>query len=344
MRMTWISYFNDICHLFSYIKDKDIKIVLINGFSVVCLLPIFITWYSSCYMKLSTIIWNDCETACLYLSGGLFPLPLLNRHYGHDWPAGLDQLITTGQIAALGKWYREEGEKRLFDEKIDNFLIPAASVEYAPLYRNPGKIWGVGLNYAGHARDLSAPMPDKFPASFMKPSTTLNGHGGYIKIPVISNKTTAEAELGVIIGKKARNLKPDQTSDVIAGYTCVIDVTAEDILRKNPRYLTLSKSFDTFFSFGPCLISSNEVPDLSLLEVSTVINGKVHASNRVSAMRFSPAELVAFHSGVMTLMPGDIISTGTPGAVEINEGDVVECHISGFPSLVNRVFDLKKSR
>jgi 2-keto-4-pentenoate hydratase/2-oxohepta-3-ene-1,7-dioic acid hydratase in catechol pathway len=130
----------------------------------------------------------------------------------------------------------------------------------------------------------------------------------------------------------------------VAGFTTIIDMTAEDILRQNPRYLTVSKSFDTFFSFGPQLVTPDEIPDVSTLEVSTVLNGRVHAKNVVANMTFSPAFLVSFLSRVMTLLPGDIISTGTPGACAIADGDIVECRISGFPSLVNPVVDLKRSQ
>lgn len=97
----------------------------------------------------------------------------------------------------------------------------------------------------------------------------------------------------------------------MAGFTTIVDMTAEDILRINPRYLTRAKSFDTFFSFGPQLVTPDEVSDVNELRVSTIINGDVYASNVVSNMTFPPDYLVSFHSRVMTLMPGDIILTGT---------------------------------
>jgi 2-keto-4-pentenoate hydratase/2-oxohepta-3-ene-1,7-dioic acid hydratase in catechol pathway len=118
-------------------------------------------------------------------------------------------------------------------------------------------------------------------------------------------------------------------------------MTAEDILRRNPRYLTLSKSFDTFFSFGPLLWTPDEVEDVMSLQVSTVINGQIHASNVVANMTFPPDFLVSFHSKVMTLLPGDIISTGTPGAAPIRHEDRVECRIEGFEALLNFVVDKK---
>jgi 2-keto-4-pentenoate hydratase/2-oxohepta-3-ene-1,7-dioic acid hydratase in catechol pathway len=117
----------------------------------------------------------------------------------------------------------------------------------------------------------------------------------------------------------------------------VLDMTAEDILRKNPRYLTRAKSFDTFFSFGPEFVTTDEVGELEELEVATVLNGEVRRRNTVSNMTFSPYRLVSFHSQVMTLLPGDVISTGTPGAVVVQEGDVAECRIGGFKPLANPV-------
>lgn len=175
----------------------------------------------------------------------------------------------------------------------------------------------------------------------MKPTTTIIGPGETINIPHQSERTTAEAELGVIIGKVCKDVEEADAMDYIAGYTTIIDITAEDILQRNPRYLTRSKSFDTFFSFGPEFVTPDEVGDLMKLEVSTIINGDLHRKNTVDHMTFNPLNLVSFHSKVMTLLPGDIISTGTPGAVVINDGDVVECRIEGFEPLVNHVRDLK---
>lgn len=118
-------------------------------------------------------------------------------------------------------------------------------------------------------------------------------------------------------------------------------MTAEDILRINPRYLTRAKNFDTFLSFGPVLVTPDEIEDVNKLNVATVINGRIHARNVVSNMTFPPAYLVSFHSKVATMLPGDIILTGTPRAVQINDGDVIECHIDGFEPLANPVIDLK---
>jgi len=121
----------------------------------------------------------------------------------------------------------------------------------------------------------------------------------------------------------------------------VLDQTAEDILQKNPRFLTRSKNFPGFFSFGPTVVTMAELAEsvgsIAEVEVSTMINGQVHRTNTVSNMTFSPQMLIAFHSAVMPLYPGDIISTGTPGAVVIRNGDVAGCVIPGVGELSNPV-------
>ncbi|MGC9472494.1 MAG: fumarylacetoacetate hydrolase family protein [Bacteroidales bacterium] len=295
-------------------------------------------------MRIATIQWNDRETASLCLSRGLMPVPLLNQRLDTDWSSNMMEILTEGQLDEMVLWYNDVNLGENIPGELEDCLIPEELIEFAPLYRNPGKIWGIGLNYREHARDLSAPMPGRFPASFMKPASAVIGPGDFIRIPLLSKRTTAEAELGIIMGKKVRNLKPARAMEAVAGFTCIIDVTAEDILQLNPRYLTLSKSFDSFFSFGPCLITPDEISAPDQLRVATVVNGKVKSENVVSRMMFSPEELISFHSRVMTLMPGDVISTGTPGAAVISEGDEVTCRIDGFPCLTNRVFDLKKGR
>jgi len=289
---------------------------------------------------LSSVQINNNEKACICTQSGFLPIHCINRHLGKSWPDELGLLIQSEKLEQFYTWYTAEA--CLIQDKLHEHLIPSEKASFAPLYRNPSKIWGIGLNYKAHASDLSEKVPEHIPGSFMKPATTIIGHNDTIHIPLQSDKTTAEAELGIIIGKKCNDVHPEEWIKVVAGFTTIIDMTAEDILRKNPRYLTLSKSFDTFFSFGPALLTPDEIEDVMKLHVSTVINGKVHAANTVSNMSFPPDFLVSFHSRVMTLMPGDIISTGTPGAVPIQDGDRVECRIDGFEPLVNYVKDLKK--
>lgn len=293
-------------------------------------------------MRLATVKRNGRETAAVETGDGTVLLEDVNRHLEQSWSTDLFELIATGELDALGDWYRSGGKEAL--KELVGRGIALKEVEYGPLYRRPRKIWGIGLNYAEHASDLGERAPEAEPASFMKPDTAIIGPGDVIRIPRQSERTTAEAELGIVIGKRCKDISEEEAPEVIAGFTTILDMTAEDILQRNPRYLTRSKSFDTFFSFGPQLVTPDEVGDVSALQVATVLNGQVHRKNTVANMMFHPWYLVSFHSRMMTLLPGDIISTGTPGAVVIRDGDVVECRIDGFPPLVNPVEDMKGER
>ncbi|MBT8374936.1 MAG: fumarylacetoacetate hydrolase family protein [Deltaproteobacteria bacterium] len=291
-------------------------------------------------MRLATIKFKGEEHLAICQKSEFFRIKDLNKAFQSQWPDSMDILMKTDQLFQLNKWYGLEGKYEL--DKLQHLFINRKECTYAPLYRHPSKIWGIGLNYRAHAKDLSEKPPTSAPASFMKPDTTIIGHGDEIKIPPLSQKTTAEAELGIIIGKRCKNVSRGKWLDVIAGFTTILDMTAEDILVQNPRFLTMSKSFDTFFSFGPQLVTPDEIADVSGLHVSTVINETVHAENTVDHMTFTPDVLVSYHTRVMTLLPGDVISTGTPGAIHIHHGDIVQCQISGFKTLENPVIDLKQ--
>lgn len=207
---------------------------------------------------------------------------------------------------------------------------PAAHLTFGTPLPEPKTLWGIGLNYAEHAADLHEDRPDE-PASFMKPPTAAVGPGGPIRLPPESQsqRVTAEGELAVVIGRTAKDVTVEEAEDVIAGYLPVIDMTAEDILERNPRFLTRAKSFDTFLVLGPWMVTTDEVADLDSVTVRTIVNDTVEAENQVANMLFDPAELVAFHSRVKTLEPGDLISTGTPGAHPITPGDEVRATVEG---------------
>lgn len=291
-------------------------------------------------MKIVSIHTQGREQAALKIGEKIVPLGHINLKWDFSWTTDPLELIRN-DLAKLKHWYAGLSDDSLL--AVSELALKVGDFTFSPLYRQPGKIWGIGLNYAAHAGDLDEKPPQKYPASFMKPLNTLIGYGDVVVIPRLSERTTGEAELGVVIGKTARNVKEEDWLDYVAGFVAIIDMTAEDILRENPRYLTLVKSFDTFFSLGPELLTPDEIGDLENLQVSTYINGKEHASNRIARMTFSPARLLAFHSQVMPLEPGDIISTGTPGAAPLADGDLIECRIPGFMKLVNPVKDAKKT-
>lgn len=286
-------------------------------------------------MRLATIRNGQEEVATVIVDGGALPVSKINETHETSLETDLFGLIKAGQIQELRDLL--SGLSTNSKEKLFAGAIPHGQVTYGPLYRHPRKIWGIGLNYVEHASDLKEASPTQEPASFMKPDTTIIGPGDSIRLPRQSRRTTAEAELGIIIGREAKDVSEEEAPSAVAGLTTIIDMTAEDILEKNPRFLTRAKSFDTFFSFGPQVVTLDEVDSIEKLEVSTIINGELHRKNTVSNMTFSPWFLVSFHSKVMTLLPGDIISTGTPGAVVIRGGDSVACGIDGFETLSNPV-------
>lgn len=209
--------------------------------------------------------------------------------------------------------------------------IPTEEVRFGVPF-DPQKLWGIGLNYGDHAADLDESSPEE-PASFMKPSTAVAPPGGPIRLPEQSNRVTAEAELGIVIGQTCSHVSEEEFDNVIAGFVPIIDMTAEDILQRNPRFLTRSKSFDTFIVIGPWLTAPATTTALEEIAVSTIVNDTEIAANGLDAMHFSPPELLSFHSEIMTLQPGDVISTGTPGAGVIRSGDRVRAEVSGVGTL-----------
>ncbi|MHA2253244.1 MAG: fumarylacetoacetate hydrolase family protein [Candidatus Kariarchaeaceae archaeon] len=294
-------------------------------------------------MRLATIRYENKEVSSVVTSKGMLPIYRLNQYIDgvKNFQTDLLKLIQSDIFEKLHHWYSNGG--KVITENLTNSIIPFEEIIYAPLYRHPSKIWGIGLNYQEHATDLAEISPTTYPVGFMKPDTTIIGQGDTIQIPLLSSKTTGEAELGIVIGKECRNIQKENWLDVVAGFTTILDMTAEDILRQNPRYLGLSKCFNTFFSFGPELVTPDEIENITKLNVSTVLNGEIRGSNSVSNMTFPPDFLVSFHSKIMLLRPGDIISTGTPRAAHLSDGDKLECRIDGLKSLMNDVIDMKNN-
>lgn len=195
----------------------------------------------------------------------------------------------------------------------------------------PSKIVCVGLNYKDHALELEMQLPDE-PVIFIKPSTAVIGHRDSIIYPNCSDQVDYEAELGIIISKEAHNIGSDYASEYIGGYTIVNDVTARDIQQKDIQW-TRAKSFDTFAPIGPCIVTDIDPMDR---DVSLKLNNELKQFSNSRNMIFDVYELVEFISNVMTLHPGDIISTGTPpGVGPMNVGDVVKVEIDGIGVLKN---------
>jgi 2-keto-4-pentenoate hydratase/2-oxohepta-3-ene-1,7-dioic acid hydratase in catechol pathway len=197
----------------------------------------------------------------------------------------------------------------------------------------PTKIVAVGLNYRDHAKEFGRPIP-KEPLLFLKPSSAVIGPGEAVRLTPLSKQVDYEAELAVVIGRTCRNVKAAKASQYILGYTLMNDVTARD-LQKTDGQWTRAKGFDTFAPLGPWIASGIRVRDL---KIETYVNGKRKQSSRTSQLVFGVNELVAHVSRVMTLEPGDVISTGTPSGVgPLKRGDRVEIRIEKIGSLINSV-------
>lgn len=198
----------------------------------------------------------------------------------------------------------------------------------------PSKIVCVGRNYAEHAAELGNAVPTE-PLLFLKAPSALNVDGGPIVIPPQSDQVEHEAELGIVISQTCKDLDDDaNVTDYIRGYTCLNDVTARDIQRHDVQF-TRGKSFDTFCPVGPLIVEDLDTSDL---EVICRVNGEVKQLGRTSQMVFPVDFLIRYISRQMTLMPGDLIATGTPSGVsKLSPGDICEVEIEGIGILQNPV-------
>jgi 2-keto-4-pentenoate hydratase/2-oxohepta-3-ene-1,7-dioic acid hydratase in catechol pathway len=198
----------------------------------------------------------------------------------------------------------------------------------------PTKIVAVGRNYQDHAAEMGNPLPEE-PLIFLKPSTAVIGPHDPILYPRMSHRVDYEGELALVIKRRVSQLGDDEPVEpYILGYTCFNDVTARDLQEKDKQF-TRAKSFDTFAAVGPCLALGL---DPSRLEIKTFLNGKLRQSSNTRHLIFPVPRLVRFISRVMTLLPGDIVSTGTPAGIgPMNPGDAVDIQIEGIGTLSNRV-------
>jgi len=197
----------------------------------------------------------------------------------------------------------------------------------------PSKVVCVGKNYADHAKEMGGEVPAE-PVIFIKPNTTVIGEGDYIVLPPQSVNVHHEAELAIVIGALAKNVEVDRADEVIFGYTCANDVTARDLQNSDGQW-TRSKSFDTFCPLGPWIETDLDPQDLA---ISCSVNGEIRQDGNTSDLVRSAREMVSWISHMMTLLPGDVILTGTPAGVsQIVNGDSVAVTIADIGTLTNPV-------
>lgn len=210
---------------------------------------------------------------------------------------------------------------------------PVEAIRFLPPSA-PTKIVCVGKNYSEHAAEMGG-SPPKEPLIFLKPPSSVLAPGGKIVLPRISDRVDYEGELGIIVGRRCRHIGPNEdASRYVLGYTCLNDVTARDLQRKDGQW-TRGKGFDTFCPFGP--VVETEL-DRTQATVETVVNGARKQSAPLTEMIFSPDVIIRWIAQVMTLEPGDLIATGTPAGVgPLAAGDVVEVTVTGVGTLRNEV-------
>ena len=219
------------------------------------------------------------------------------------------------------------GEFRVTDEElnIDEIKILAPAL--------PGKVVCVGLNYADHADEMKLAKPEE-PVIFIKASTSVIGPEDDIIYPASVSQLDYEAELAIVIKNKIKNITPEESKENILGYTCLNDVTARDLQRKDGQW-TRAKSFDTFCPLGPFIVKDIDPDNLS---IKLYLNDKIRQNSNTKIFIFKSDFIVSFISGIMTLYPGDVISTGTPSGIgPMKAGDSVKVEIEGIGVLENRV-------
>ncbi len=195
----------------------------------------------------------------------------------------------------------------------------------------PGKIIAIGLNYKSHAREMNMPLPEE-PLVFLKPKSALACPGEPVLLPGMSQRVDYEGELAIVIGQQAKDLTLQQAEEAIAGYTLANDVTARDLQARDGQW-TRAKGFDGFCPLGPCLVTG---VDWRTLAFTTSLNGEVRQVGRMEDLIFDIPAIVSFVSRIMTLMPGDVILTGTPSGIgEVRAGDRVSVHCDQIGTLEN---------
>lgn len=271
-------------------------------------------------MRLTTIRLNGTTTAARVEESRAVTLPF----------------ASVGELLASGADWQERAAKA------DGPSVDAASLDYAPVVPTPEKIVCVGLNYRAHVDEAQLAVAD-YPVLFAKYSRSLVGAQDPIVLPAVSQSVDWEAELGVVIGRHARNVSVHEARDAIAGYTVVNDISMRDWQTRTSEFLQ-GKTFESSTPVGPWLVTADEIDDPGQLDLSCSVNGATMQSSNTRHMIFGIEEIVSYISSFITLVPGDLIATGTPSGVGVartppiflQPGDIVHCAVEGLGEQRNR--------
>jgi 2-keto-4-pentenoate hydratase/2-oxohepta-3-ene-1,7-dioic acid hydratase in catechol pathway len=231
------------------------------------------------------------------------------------------------------EWRLLEGD--IFGEfKTGAAISPKGHRMLAPV--TPSKIVCVGLNYKDHAAEQNKPLPPE-PLIFIKPSTSVIGPGDSIELPPGAGRVDHEAEAAVVIGRRATRVSEADAGRYVLGLTCINDVTARELQNKGAGY-TRAKGFDTFAPLGPCIALGVDYGRREGLRVEGIVNGTVRQNSSTKELIFTIPTVIAFISAIMTLLPGDVVATGTPSGIgPLNAGDTVTIRVEGVGELTNTV-------
>jgi 2-keto-4-pentenoate hydratase/2-oxohepta-3-ene-1,7-dioic acid hydratase in catechol pathway len=282
-------------------------------------------------MKLATFTHNQVTGIGVVVDNSIFDLGAVP-----DLPREMIAFLSAGK-AALDR------ARTAVRDKVRSFPLSEVKLE-APIARPP-EFLAIGLNYADHIAESGMEKP-KFPMFFNKQSSCVTGPHDPIHLPRASTALDYEGELGFVIGRRCRHVPRDRAHEVIAGYFIVNDVSVRDWQRRSPT-MTLGKSFDTHGPIGPWIVTSDELGDPHRLELRTFVNGEERQHSNTKNLIFDCFAQVETLSTVFTLLPGTLVSTGTPGGVAVafkppkflKTGDVVKIEIEGIGSIENRVID-----
>jgi 2-keto-4-pentenoate hydratase/2-oxohepta-3-ene-1,7-dioic acid hydratase in catechol pathway len=264
------------------------------------------------------------------------------RSLGAGLPGSMGELLAGGEIAlaALRSAARSAGS-----DGRPGDVDPAGRI--APVPR-PGKVVAIGLNYRDHAAELGVDIPP-VPLMFAKFPTSVIGDGATVEWdPRLTDDVDLEAELAVVIGRRARRVHTEEAAGYVLGYTCLNDVTARDLQFADGQFVR-AKSLDTFCPIGPALVTADAIRDPGNLRIRSYLNGRLMQDSTTANLIFGVPELVSFCSQAFTLEPGDVIATGTPGGigyfrqpkVSMHEGDVVAVEIEGIGRLSNPCHEMR---
>ena len=283
-------------------------------------------------MKLRQILRDDCIVLCAETAGGLVDIPAEAARRGVHAPETMIDLIQSGSL----------GRKLVRDLAKDAQCFAEGSP--APAITGCGKVLCIGLNYRQHAKECNLAIPPA-PVLFNKFENSLAADGEAIYLDPAYVEYDYEAELVAVIGKKAKNVAVEDALDYVFGYTCGNDLSTRDLQFVRSNQWVLSKSLDGFGPVGPCVVTADEI-DPQNLRISSTVNGEVRQNSNTSDMIFTVAQIIADLSRHMTLMPGDIIFTGTPQGVMhgypadqknwLKPGDEVSVTIEKIGTLTNR--------